>query len=272
LKLSIITINYNDAVGLKKTITSVYNQTWKDFEYIIIDGDSTDNSLEVIKSFDSSNLNYVSEPDTGIYNAMNKGIKMARGNYLLFLNSGDYLYNDDVLLNVKDYFVSNRSFMSGHLNYNKDSKVVIREHPEKLTFSYLVGNSLSHPSTFIKREMFEKYDSYNEENRVVSDWEFFFKTIALNGETFVKIPFVITIFDNSGVSSCSENLSLIKTEKQKVLHHYLGTVFNSELDTFIFNQFLNPTKRIKLLKKIEKNPFLRKLSTIFLSFLSKFIR
>jgi glycosyltransferase involved in cell wall biosynthesis len=272
LKLSIITINYNNAIGLKKTITSVCNQTWKDFEYIIIDGNSTDNSLEVIKSFDDQKLNYVSEPDTGIYNAMNKGIVMAKGDYLLFLNSGDYIYNIDVLLKVSHYFTSNKSFMSGHLNYIKESKDVIREHPEKLSFSYLINNSLSHPSTFIKKEMFESYGLYNEENKIVSDWEFFLKVIALNGESFVKIPFIITVFDNNGMSSNSENLSLVKSEQQKVLQHYLGTVFNSELDTFIFNQFLNPTKRIRFLMIIEKNPFLRKLTTVFLSFVSKFIK
>jgi glycosyltransferase involved in cell wall biosynthesis len=272
LKLSIITINYNNAIGLKKTITSVLNQTWKDFEYIIIDGDSTDNSLGVIRSFQNQNLNYVSEPDSGIYNAMNKGIEMAKGDYLLFLNSGDYLYNKDVLLKVSDYFTSNKSFMSGHLNYIKESKDVIREHPEKISFSYLINNSLSHPSTFIKRELFETYGLYNEENKIVSDWEFFLKAIALNGESFVKMPFIITVFDNSGLSSNSDNMNLVKSERKKVLQHYLSTVYNSELDTFVFNQFLNPTKRIRFLMIIEKNPFLRKLTTIFLSFVSKFIR
>jgi glycosyltransferase involved in cell wall biosynthesis len=270
--LSIITINYNDAIGLKKTITSVCNQTWKDFEYLIIDGDSTDDSLEIIKSFQNQNLNYVSERDTGIYNAMNKGIEIAKGDYLLFLNSGDYLYNKDVLLKVSDYFTSNKSFMSGHLNYIKESKDIIREHPEKLSFSYLMNNSLSHPSTFIKKELFETYGLYNEENKIVSDWEFFLKAIALNGESFVKIPFIITVFDNNGLSSNSENLNLVKSERKKVLQHYLGTVFNNELDTFIFNQFLNPTKRIRFLMIIEKKSFLRKLTTIFLSIVSKFIR
>jgi glycosyltransferase involved in cell wall biosynthesis len=271
MTLTIITINYNNYQGLQKTVMSVLGQTFNDYDYIVIDGNSTDGSKTFLISISNTNFSYTSEPDLGIYNAMNKGIKMAKGDYLLFLNSGDYLYNIDVLLKVSHYFTYNKSFMSGHLNYIKESKDVIREHPEKLSFSYLINNSLSHPSTFIKKKMFESYGLYNEENKIVSDWEFFFKAIALNGESFVKMPFIITVFDNSGLSSNSENQSLVKSEQKKVLQHYLGTVFNSELDSFIFNQFLNPTKRIRFLMIIEKNPFLRKLTTVFLSFVSKFI-
>ncbi|MFZ3274524.1 MAG: glycosyltransferase, partial [Lutibacter sp.] len=95
--LSIITINFNNLEGLKKTMASVLGQTWKEFEYIIIDGGSTDGSAAYIES-QSQHLNYwVSESDKGIYNAMNKGIKVAHGEYLLFLNSGDEFYDLEVL-------------------------------------------------------------------------------------------------------------------------------------------------------------------------------
>ena len=96
----IITINYNDAAGLKKTIDSVINQTYTEFEYIIIDGGSSDSSLQIIKE-NANQINYwVSETDKGIYNAMNKGIEAAKGEYLLFLNSGDYLLDSLVLKKV----------------------------------------------------------------------------------------------------------------------------------------------------------------------------
>ena len=99
MKLSIVTINRNNAVGLQKTMQSVASQSFRDFEYIIIDGASTDNSVEVIKNLEAEfdHLKWVSEPDTGIYNAMNKGIRMATGEYVQILNSADCLAAEDVI-------------------------------------------------------------------------------------------------------------------------------------------------------------------------------
>ena len=96
-KLSIITINYNNQSGLQRTVESIVNQTWKEFEYIVIDGGSTDGSAAYLESQNKIFDYWVSEKDLGIYNAMNKGIKAATGHYLLFLNSGDELLNDKVL-------------------------------------------------------------------------------------------------------------------------------------------------------------------------------
>ncbi len=270
--LSIITINYNNAIGLKKTMQSVVNQTWSDFEYIVIDGNSSDNSVAIIKEFNFANLTWISEPDTGIYNAMNKGIKMANGDYLLFLNSGDYFYNNQVLEKVKNYFSSSISFLSGHLFYEKENKEIIKKHPKNISFSYLVAKSIAHPSTFIKKEMFKKYGFYNEFNKIVSDWEFFFKTIGLNGESFLSIDQIITVFDASGISSNEENLKQVEDERNKVFKHYLKPVFNNELDTFLFNNFKSPSKRIKYLQHIEKSPFIRKITTALLSAISFFIK
>ena len=116
-KLSIITINRNNAAGLRKTIESVVSQTYTDFEYIIIDGASTDGSVEVIKEYAEATLPcgeglgerlyWVSEPDKGIYNAMNKGILKAQGEYLLFLNSGDWLVDKDVIKSFIDLNIIN---------------------------------------------------------------------------------------------------------------------------------------------------------------------
>ena len=129
MKLSIITINYNDATGLKKTLDSVAKQTSCNFEHIIIDGASTDGSVEIIREYEStlasslsplaSNLKWLSELDKGIYNAMNKGIKMATGDYLLFLNSGDCLVDDEVV----EHFVlcdNREDIISGGCNYQQE--------------------------------------------------------------------------------------------------------------------------------------------------------
>ncbi|MBT8324244.1 MAG: glycosyltransferase, partial [Winogradskyella sp.] len=134
LKLSIITVNFNNAEGLKKTVDSVTAQTWKDFEYIIIDGSSTDGSTEVIKANKNIIDRWVSEPDEGVYQAMNKGISMANGEYLLFLNSGDHFYKDDVLEKFHKE-LKEQDLIYFNLNVVEGKKDFIKEYPEKLSFA-----------------------------------------------------------------------------------------------------------------------------------------
>jgi glycosyltransferase involved in cell wall biosynthesis len=270
--ITVITINYNDAQGLKKTMDSVLQQSCNDFEYIVIDGNSTDGSKEVLNSFSNEKLIWVSESDTGIYNAMNKGIKLAKGKYLLFLNSGDILVSNEVLERSIPKINSEASFIGFNLLLETKKGRKLREHPEKISFSYLVSNTLSHPATLIKREMFDIYGYYNEENKIISDWEFFFKAIGLHGESFQMITEVLTVFDMHGISSKKENLDLVRKEREQVIKKYLATVYNSDLDTFIFDQFKEPTKRIKYLMRIERSPYLRKLTTFTLSMISFFVK
>lgn len=266
--LSIITINYNDALGLEKTINSVVNQSWCEFEYIVIDGGSTDGSLNVIEKNKNKITYFVSEKDKGIYNAMNKGIVKANGKYILFLNSGDYLVNSEVLENVVEELLNDIDFISGNLEYfDSKGKLFVRKHPEKLTFSYLVSKTISHPSTFIKKIMFDKYGLYNEDLKIVSDWEFFFKCLGLNGASYKSTDVTLTHFDMTGISS--SNGDKVNAEKQFVFKKYLPTIFNDEMDTYIFNKYIENNKRIKHLKIIDESQFLRKIATIFLTILSK---
>ncbi|MHC0447310.1 glycosyltransferase family 2 protein [Flavobacterium sp. 3-218] len=271
-KLSIITINFNNIEGLKKTMNSVVNQTWKQFEYIIIDGGSSDNSPVVIREYaDANRVSYwVSEKDNGIYNAMNKGIKKAKGKYLLFLNSGDYLFDNNVFQNVFRNFDSDIDFICGNLYFEQNGKKLIKEHPEQMTFSHLVSRNICHPSTFIKKSLFEKYDLYNENNKIVSDWEFFFKTMGLNGATYKKINCTITNFDMGGISSLQEDL--VREEKKRVFKSYLPYVFNNENDDYIFGRFIETNKRFNALKKIDKSPFFRKIATFQLFFIEFLIK
>ena len=259
--ISIITVNYNNATGLKKTMGSVLNQTYDDFEYIVVDGDSNDGSKEVLTSFDHTRLTGISESDTGIYNAMNKGIRKARGKYLLFLNSGDYLVSEDILKKVAPEINMETPFAGCDLILDSEEGQVRKSHPKAISLSYLLRRTIYHPSTFIRRDMFEKYGYYNEELRVVSDWEFFLKTVGLNGEAFERIPTPLTIFDMTGISSKKENLEKIAQEKEQVIQKCLGSFTRSDLDAFLLEQLRNPSKRIKYLMKIEKSPFLRKVAT-----------
>jgi len=200
MKLSIITINKNNASGLEKTIQSVIEQIYKDYEYIVIDGNSTDESVEIIKKY-SSGINYwVSEPDTGIYNAMNKGIRKAQGEYCLFLNSGDYLIS---LKTLQDVCNEISNIIPADIFYSNciksDNSIIV--YPDNITINDILKIGISHQNSLIKRSLFCEHDLYNEELSIASDSEFFLKEIWKYKSIFYKIKTNITLFDVNGIGS-----------------------------------------------------------------------
>ena len=172
-KISIVTINYNNPSGLKKTIESVVNQTWKNFEYIIIDGGSTNGDLEIIQYYQDQINYWVSEPDKGVYNAMNKGIKKATGDFIIFMNSGDVFNDNNVLENTVPLFNKDAYFIYGNNYKEKENSKRLKTYSSKLTFSFFYTSSLNHQATFIKRDVFTELFYYDENKKIVSDWELF---------------------------------------------------------------------------------------------------
>lgn len=205
MKLSIITISLNNRLGLQKTIDSVISQTYQEFEWIVIDGGSTDGSKELIEQYASSISYWVSEPDKGIYNAQNKGIQAANGEYLLMLNAGDYLYDKDVLIHVvplltdKDLYVGNEE-RSG-LVWNPDIDEI-----GGLCELMTVCN-IPPQSTFIHKRFFATYGMYDEDKQILSDWWLFYNALILSKATIKKLPFIISVFDTTGISSTQTQLA-----------------------------------------------------------------
>ena len=220
-QLSIITINLNNEEGLRKTINSVLSQTWKDFEFIVIDGGSTDGSKAVLEQSKKDIAFWISENDSGVYNAMNKGIAKARGNYLLFLNSGDYLYSENVL---QEFFSdqSDQDLIYANIFVADSLKSWVKRYPAELTFGYFLRETLPHPATLINRLLFNKVGVYNESNKVVSDWEFFMNSICLHQASYKYLNFTATVFHLDGMSSKEENAGLITDEKNSILFKYYG--------------------------------------------------
>lgn len=214
-KLSIITINLNNEIGLRKTIKSVTEQSFSDFEYIIIDGGSTDSSVEVIKEF-ADRINYwISEPDKGIYNAMNKGILMSKGVYLYFLNSGDCLVDNSVLDLVFKISLDVDIITGNTLMMNKTKVLRKWEAPVTFDLETAIYFGLSHPASFIKKSLFQKFGQYNERRKIAADWEFFIKVIIQNNATYERIPLTISIFDESGISLT--NVHEMERERNEIL-------------------------------------------------------
>jgi glycosyltransferase involved in cell wall biosynthesis len=221
-KLSIITVNLNNAAGLRKTIESTVSQSFRDFEYIVIDGGSSDESTHVIRDFNDRITYWVSEPDKGIYSAMNKGIQKAEGTYLQFLNSGDWLANPCVLEEVIKYAGKADILYGDTINYY-GTKGELKEarFPDKFTFDYFFTSSIPHPSSFIKRELFDRYGLYDESFRIVSDWEFFLLTIIKHNTTYLHLKFPISVYDMNGMSENPANKQLMASEvKESLSRHF----------------------------------------------------
>ena len=260
VRLSIITINLNNSLGLQKTMSSVFSQSFFNFEYIVIDGGSEDDSTTLIKSKDDKIDFWISEKDTGVYNAMNKGIAKASGEYLLFLNSGDSLINDDVLSDVVKE-LDGTGIVYGNLFFiESDHNSYTAVYPNTLSFQHFVEGSLPHPGSFIKRTLFNDIGYYDEGLKIISDWKFFLNAICSYNVSYKHIDKTISAFCLNGISSLTENKNLIENEKQTVfLKEYPAFIQNSyeltQLRTFKNNKliakFTKIAKSIGLLKKIK---------------------
>jgi len=193
--ITIITINYNNKEGLENTIKSVITQKNSDYEYIIIDGGSTDGSVEVIKQYEDKITYWVSEPDNGIYNAMNKGVAQAQGEYLNFMNSGDCFYNKNVLAQIQPFL--DKDIVSGKNYYENGIHGFTKK---EISLLDLFKGTLPHQATFIKKELLETYP-FDETLKIVSDWKFFIESLIFGNATFKNIDTIVCLYDGNGISA-----------------------------------------------------------------------
>ena len=213
MKYSVITINFNNVEGLRKTIKSVVGQTFNDYEYIVIDGGSTDDSVSVIKE-NSDRINYwVSEPDGGIYNAMNKGVAHAHGDYCIFMNSGDCFYNAKVLELFSGYNMQ-EDIVVGKLVSARNGDTLFAPPQREISLYYLYSGTVPHQSSFIKTELLRLYP-YDEKLKIVSDWKFFVQAIIMYNCSIRYIDDVVAKFDTEGLST--SNPDKMWREKEQVL-------------------------------------------------------
>ncbi|MCF6279736.1 MAG: glycosyltransferase [Flavobacteriaceae bacterium] len=269
--ISIITINYNNAIGLKKTIKSVVSQSHKGFEYIVIDGNSTDGSKEVIEKY-KTNLTYsISEPDTGVYNAMNKGIKKSKGDYLLFLNSGDVLVDSNVLNKVVEELDFGLDIYYGNLIFKSDNTEKLYVYPDKLSFRFFYEKSLPHPATFIKRELFNTIFYYNEKLKIVSDWEFFIVALCKYNVNYKHLDITISVFETEGMSSLKDNRKQIEKERLDVLTKYFP-LFTNDIKSLQSNEQILNQNRFRMLKELETSRVSQKLNSVWLRILLRIVK
>lgn len=256
-KLSIITVNYNNESGLQRTVESVLSQRYSDLEYIVVDGGSIDNSVEIIKKQEPSIDKWVSEKDNGIYHALNKGIQMATGDYLLFLNSGDHFSNSDILNKIQHH-IKEKDLIAFDIHLLGLGHDYIHTHPDELLFSFLFEETFAHQSVFIKRSLFDKIGLYDENLKIVADWKFFIHAVA-SGCSYKSVHEVLTVFYFDGISSTAEGTFLRRKERDSVLKSEFSIFYKDyiELRKLKMNRF-------KMLSEIEKTTFGKKtMSVIF---------
>lgn len=249
MKLSIVTINRNNAAGLEKTLQSVAAQTFTEFEYVVIDGASTDDSVEVIKKYESqfSHLKWVSEPDSGIYNAMNKGVRLASGEYIQILNSGDGLAAPDVTEKMLDELekAGNPSILYGNMvKCFPDGRRLADKcfAGQEITMLGMFTGTLNHNPAYVHRKLFEKYGYYDEAIKIVSDWKWYLQAIILGDEKPRYVDMDVTLFDMTGISET--NTELTKRERKQVLEQLFPRTILADYERFAF-----PIDQIKRLQR-----------------------
>lgn len=240
MKLSIITVNLDNCEGLRRTIDSVIAQSFNDFEWIVIDGGSTDGSKELIERNADFFSYWVSEPDKGIYNAMNKGIKAAKGDYLQFLNSGDWLHDSEVLQDVFSTDWKTDIIYCDYEFYVDGQLFSTEKTPSDLQLSYLVNHWIGHSASFIKRHLFDE-NPYDESYHIVSDWKFFIQQ-ALQGHTFQHLSRIVSCVDDSGISIT--NQALVQQERNNIVASILPQCIKNDIKEY--NRITDDRKLMEL--------------------------
>jgi glycosyltransferase involved in cell wall biosynthesis len=229
--ISIITINFNNVKGLKKTLDSLSSQTFKDFEHIVIDGASTDGSVELIKNY--SHITYwISEKDNGIYDAMNKGVKVSKGKYLLFLNSGDVLSDTNVIESVASNFKSDKSIYYGDLLLEKNNSIEKHQAPASIDLDFMLNSTFWHPCTFVKSDLFKNLGLYNTEFKICGDYEFFVRCFLNSKTTYQYLNINIALFDGNGISNDVSKQELQAKERDLAWELNISDVLFSALKSY----------------------------------------
>jgi len=243
-KISIITVTYNNASGLSKTLDSILSQIGyhvDEVEHIIIDNVSKDDTEKIVNQYLSKNIMktiYIREPDTGIFNAMNKGIDRSKGEYLFFLNGGDWFVSKNILKIILKKYLKGRDIYYGDINqvYNDHSEMWSLKNIT-INKSFFINNSLFHQATFIKKDLFLKYGRYDESLKIVGDFDFFIKVVSKNID-IEYIPLVVVNYDAYGRSSKLTNNFIIE-RTGVLLRYFFGKVYWYNRIKNIYYQMIN---------------------------------
>ena len=210
---SVITVCFNSQKTIRQTIQSVLSQKYKNYEYILIDGGSSDNTVKIISEYKSPKIKMISEKDKGLYDAMNKGIKLSKGKFICILNSDDHYVNENVLFNVQksledrtDIALSDISFFKSTGNKLVNTRKVKSSwfHPKKLKWGWMPP----HPGMFIKKDIFKEYGNYSLDYQIAADFEFVVRIFNDNKLKYIHLNFISVNMSEGGLSTKGINSNL----------------------------------------------------------------
>jgi len=223
-KISVITVCYNASKTIQKTIKSVVNQSYANVEYIIVDGESTDGTLAIVDQFSDQIAVVISEPDNGIYHAMNKGIDSSSGHYLIFLNADDYFFCTSTIENIVKRLPSNEStqiFYGNTLMYDDKSGKGSLWKPKKISGKMLYNSTIPHPSSIFCRSFFENFGHYDDSFHIAGDYEVFVRAYV-NKVEFEYWDILIAVFSAGGISTNNTSSEMIKEERENAIRRHFS--------------------------------------------------
>jgi glycosyltransferase involved in cell wall biosynthesis len=220
-KLSVITICYNDLEGLQKTVQNVLLQQREIFEYIIIDGASKDGTQDYLKASADLFDVVVSEPDKGIYDALNKGWQKSSGEFVLFMNAGDVFASSDVIEKAIPFLTEEVDIAYGDAHLSDRSGIYhTKKHPEHIASIWMIKEVIAHQSQFIRKSLLFNNNGYDLQFRIAADYAFLAKVFWKQQVRFKYLPFVVSVFDTEGISSSPEQKSRVEQERKAIHNAY----------------------------------------------------
>ena len=222
---SIITINFNNVAGLKRTLRSTHSQKSKCFEHIVIDGGSDDGSVELLQTIKHDNFSYLSENDYGIYDALNKAIGRAKNRYILFVNSGDILYDDNVLTNFEKLIAEHPGIDAfyGTKHYANFSQLAgqrkitrVWKPSEHKRWKYLLGWMIPHQALMVKKNLFDKYGLFDTSFSIAGDYDWILRVFFVNKGSVLRCNNNVIIMEDGGVSNASM-MNIMKSNLEVII-------------------------------------------------------
>ena len=223
MKITIVTVCYNAEKTIERTIESVLSQTYNDIEYIIIDGASTDDTLDIAYKY-KEKIKIISEPDNGLYDAMNKGVNASCGDYIMFLNADDKFYDNRVVEKfAKKCEQKQTDLVYGNLAFYEKNRINIQRHPH-LNKIYLIKNTPQQPATFYKKNVFTKVGLFDVNLKIVADQEWFLRAFLKHKISSCYLDEVVTMFSTEGLSNSKEHQIKHEYERQYMFSRYFSPV------------------------------------------------
>lgn len=235
-KISVITVSKNAGSTIEKTILSVISQTYDNLEYIVIDGDSQDDTLSILNKYENKITKIISEPDNGIYNAMNKGVANSSGNLIIFLNSNDSFFSLDVIEKISNKInkLNNVDIFYGNVLIEDiiNNKSNIWKATPISKFSLFRG-AIPHPATIYRKKAFEICGNFDESFKIAGDYEWTIRAFLKFGLNFYYLNETITVFNKGGIST-SDNYALMQKKEKNIIRNRYYTPFETKYFNLIW--------------------------------------